>query len=269
MLARCGAAGCILVLLAFLFAWVAIGREAAHVVLIVGSYGLLAFSVVIFLAGETALSIRRPRVGIADTCHTPKRDASTPLPAPPADQDKSQPAAAVDDLVGMLDNTLKLASAVPAGHLEPVNVPDLLGELAARRKNERLSLNVRPRPLLTLASRPALSRALEILVETPLANGFNVSLSCDQGTSALVVHIDDNGPGVPQAERQRIFEWHYYMSTPPSTHKGWRVELVIARQIMRSLGGDIRVGPSPLGGARYTAKLPLLGEHETELAVAS
>jgi K+-sensing histidine kinase KdpD len=268
MLARCGAAGCILVLLAFLFAWVAIGREAAHVVLIVGSYGLLGFSGVMFLAGEAALSTRRPRAGAANMRHNPKRGSSTPVPAP-ADQNKSQPAASVDDLVGMLDNTLKLASAVPAGHLEPVNVPDLLGELAARRKSERLILNVRPRSLLTLASRPALSRALEILVETPLANGFNVSPSCDQGTSALVVHVDDNGPGVPQAERQRIFEWHYYMSTPPSTHKGWRVELVIARQIMRSLGGDIRVGPSPLGGARYTAKLPLLGEHETGLAVAS
>ncbi len=269
MLVRCGVAGCILVLFATcLFAWVTNGSDAAHTVLITGSYALLGISGVVFLAGEVIQAVRRVRLGAAPAPRTLE-----PSPAPEAavtDEDKIRSVfASADVLVGMLDNTLKLASAVPAGHLEPVDVTDLLGELAGRLKSARLSLTVRPPSLRTLASRPALARALEILVENALSSGRRVSVSCDRGTSALVVHVDDDGPGVPQPDRQRIFEWHTYMSTPPSMLPACRVELVIARQIVRAHGGDIDVGPSPLGGARYTARMPLLHEHEMELAVAS
>lgn len=269
MLVRCGAAGCILVLFATcLVTWATIGREAAHTVLIAGSYALLGLSGIVFLAGECAQTLRTVRHRLGPSART-----RPPQPAPDApetDEDEIRSVfASADVLVGLLDNTLKLANAVPAGHLEPVDVTDVLGELAGRVKSPRLNLTVRPAVLHTLASRPALARALEILVENSLASGQRVSVSCDRGTSALVVHVDDDGPGVPRAERQRIFEWHTYMSAPPSVLPACRVDLVIARQILRAHGGDIDVGPSPLGGARYTAKMPLLHAHETELAVAS
>lgn len=269
MLVRCGAAGCILVLFATcLFTWVTMGREAAHTVLIAGSYALLGVSGIVFLAGECAQTLRKVRLGAVPSART--RPPEPAPEAPKTDEDEIRSVfASADVLVGMLDNTLKLASAVPAGHLEPVDVTDVLGELAGRLKSAPLNLTLRPGSLHTLASRPALARALEILVENSLSSGRRVSVSCDRGTSALVVHVDDDGPGVPQAERQRIFEWHTYMSTPTAMLPACRVELVIARQILRAHGGDIDVGPSPLGGARYTAKMPLLHEHEMELAVAS
>lgn len=239
------------------------GREAAHAVLITGSYVLLAVSGLVFLAGETWHLTRKSRdASRADRHASPKEQAGA-VPTP------DRPVAPVDDLVDLLDNTLKLASAVPAGHLEPVDVTDLLSTLADRHKSARLSVNVRPRPVHTLASRPAFTRALEILLETALFDGARASVSCDRGMSALVVHVDNDGPGVPHSERAHIFEWNYYMTTPPSAYKGWRVELVIARRILQAHGGDISVGPSPLGGARYTARMPLLSEHEMELAVAS
>jgi signal transduction histidine kinase len=266
MLARCGAAGCVFLLFAtFLFARFAIGHETAHIVLVAGSYALLGLSAIVFLAGEVAHMTRKSRHDTGPLCARERRLA----PAPTDDVMATRSPTAVDDLVGMLDNTLKLASAVPAGYMEPIDVTDLLGELAGRQKNARLNVTLRPRSLHTLASRPALARALEILVENALSNGLRVSVSCDRGASAAVVHVDDDGPGVPQSERMHIFEWQYYISTPPSAHKGWRVELAIARQIMRSHGGDIVVGASPLGGARFTARMPLLGEHEIELAAAS
>jgi signal transduction histidine kinase len=48
------------------------------------------------------------------------------------------------------------------------------------------------------------------------------------------------------------------MSTPPSQRAGSLAELVVARKIVRSFGGEIFVTSSPLGGARFTARLPLV-----------
>lgn len=268
MLARCGAAGCILVLIAAsVLAQVTIGTGAAHTVLIVGAYVLLGLSGLMFLAGETMPATRISQLVAAARRRTRQR-APEAVTAPSA-PDKSRLFRTVDDLVGLLDNTLKLAGPIPSGEPEPIDVGDLLSEVARRQKSAQLHLNAPSRSLYTRASRPALLRALEILIENAVSNSRRVSISCDCGASALVVHVDDDGPGVPPSERQRIFEWQTYMSTPSSPNTAWRVELVIARQILRAQGGDIGVGPSPLGGARFTARMPLLTAHETELAVAS
>lgn len=267
MLARCGAAGCILVLIATsVFARVTVGSEAAHTVLIAGAYVLLGLSGLMFLAGEAMHGMRKPR--LIDAFRRKLRQRMSE-PVTPSVPDKSQPVPAVDDLVGLLGNTLKLADPVPAGQLEAIDVADLLNDVAGRQKGAQLSLRAHPRSLHTRASRPALTRALEILVENAVSNSPRVAISCDRGLSALVVHVDDDGPGIPASERQRIFEWQTYMSTPGSSNTSCRVELVIARQILRAQGGDVGVGPSPLGGARFTARMPLLAELETELAVAS
>jgi two-component system osmolarity sensor histidine kinase EnvZ len=176
----------------------------------------------------------------------------------------------VDDQVGMLDDTLKLAGRAPAvAGIEPIDMTDLLGTLAKQTSSARLTVTAKAKTFHALASRPAIARAFEILVENALANGSRASLSCDRGTSNVVVHIDDDGPGVPRGQRTYVFDWHYYMSTPPSQQVGCRAELVIAHRIVRAHGGDIVVGPSPLGGARYTVQLPLLGEHELVLAMTS
>jgi two-component system nitrogen regulation sensor histidine kinase NtrY len=71
------------------------------------------------------------------------------------------------------------------------------------------------------------------------------------GRAALIV--DDNGPGVPAAERQRIFD-------PYVTHRegGTGLGLAIVRKIVIDHGGDVSVqeAPAPLGGARLLVEIP-------------
>jgi signal transduction histidine kinase len=267
MLVRRGVAGCILAcLVLLLLALAALGSDDLSVLRVIDPYTLLCLSALVLLAGEAVHLIRKSRTQ-NPTTHSDNSQLSLD-DEPDADTAKA-PAASVDDLVQMLDDALKLARPVPAvERLEPVNLSELLGGLARRRGTTRLELRIRPRPFLTLASQPALDRALEILIENALSNGVRACVECDCGTSTVLVHVDDDGPGVPRSERTQVFEWRYYMSTPPTRQAG-RADLVIARQILRAHGGDIVVGCSPQGGARFSAQLPLLGEHEVELAQAS
>ena len=64
--------------------------------------------------------------------------------------------------------------------------------------------------------------------------------------------VDDDGPGVPNAEVGRIFQ-PYYSSKSGGTGLG----LALCRQVFEAHGGSIRYEASPLGGARFVAELPL------------
>jgi len=86
-----------------------------------------------------------------------------------------------------------------------------------------------------------------------------------QGAHALIA-IQDGGPGVPLAERERIFERFIRLDEEGSSRRGGGVGLglYVARRLARAQGGDLRVA-EPVGvegGARFELLLPLAGEPE-------
>ena len=68
----------------------------------------------------------------------------------------------------------------------------------------------------------------------------------------LRITIGDNGPGIPESERERIFE-PFYTTRADGTGLG----LAIVRQIVETHHGSLRVGKSELGGAAFILTLPL------------
>src|SRR6266536_2105936 len=84
-----------------------------------------------------------------------------------------------------------------------------------------------------------------------------------QGAHALIA-IQDGGPGVPLAERERIFERFIRLDEKGSSRRGGGVGLglYVARRLARAQGGDLRVA-EPVGvegGARFELLLPLAAE---------
>lgn len=74
-----------------------------------------------------------------------------------------------------------------------------------------------------------------------------------QADSALV-HVDDSGPGIPEDDRERIFQ--PFFSTK-AHGEGTGLGLPLCRKLVESQGGEICAHQSPLGGARLSVSLPL------------
>ncbi len=72
---------------------------------------------------------------------------------------------------------------------------------------------------------------------------------CPDGGAQL--HVDDVGPGVPAADRDRVFEPYV-----TGKHDGTGLGLAIVKKIVLDHGGEITVGEAPTGGARFTVRLP-------------
>jgi hypothetical protein len=180
----------------------------------------------------------------------------------------------IDELVRMLDDAVLLSQEAPAlVNLQSVELTGLISEAIAEHggnlpAEHQLTLVGQPPALSTPGDPAQLSRAVGILISNALYSGSRAVVRVDHGTTAVVVHVDDNGPGVPKSERAAVFERAYHMEILPSRRSNHCAELVIARQISRLHGGDITVSASPEGGARFTLRLPLLLENENALKAA-
>ncbi len=84
-----------------------------------------------------------------------------------------------------------------------------------------------------------------------------VRVSSTAAGGRLRVDVDDDGPGIPPAERERVFDrFHRSDAARTRASGGAGLGLAIARGIVEAHGGSIRAAESPLGGARVSFELP-------------
>jgi signal transduction histidine kinase len=83
-----------------------------------------------------------------------------------------------------------------------------------------------------------------------------VELSAAARGSRLTIRVDDDGPGIPPRERERVFDrFHRSQASRDRGSGGSGLGLAIARSIVELHGGRIRVERSPLGGARLAFEI--------------
>ena len=111
------------------------------------------------------------------------------------------------------------------------------------------------------ACRPAaLRRALRNLLENAAAYGGRAAVQIERDDGELRVLIEDEGPGIPEAELERVFEPFVRLEASRSRDTGGSgLGLAIARSIVRGHGGDIVLTNRAEGGLRATVALPAAG----------
>jgi two-component system osmolarity sensor histidine kinase EnvZ len=96
-------------------------------------------------------------------------------------------------------------------------------------------------------------RAITNLVDNARRHASRVTLSATATDArSVMVMVDDNGPGIPQARRESVFR-----PFESGAAGGTGLGLTIARDIVRAHGGDIALENSPLGGLRARIRLPV------------
>jgi two-component system osmolarity sensor histidine kinase EnvZ len=164
----------------------------------------------------------------------------------------------VDEMSRMLEGYLAFARGDMGEQAVATDLRQLLEEAQsdAERQGHVTELEIVGDPIITV--RPdAFRRLLFNLVSNAARHGDRIEITANHETRWLVLHVDDDGPGIPVDMREEVFKPFVRLDEARNQDEGGSgLGLAIARDIARSHGGDIVLGDSPLGGLRATIRLP-------------
>jgi signal transduction histidine kinase len=161
----------------------------------------------------------------------------------------------IDDLlvVSRIDR-----GAIPV-HLEPVLVRQAFDEVN-RVVSIEPSFTIEPEDLAVSADRDHLTRILINLVENAAkyAAGSAVELYAWQRPNKAVIAVVDHGPGIPEEEKERVFERFTQIDQSDTRSKGGTgLGLSIVKSLTEVMHGAVRVEATEGGGATFVVELPL------------
>ena len=160
-----------------------------------------------------------------------------------------------------LDSLLNHAT-LPRDELEEMDLRELLQELEhllrpqCGRQRVALTMRVPETPVRVLGSRDALKQALVnvgINALEAMPQGGKLEMSLEGVDSKASIAIADSGPGIPADLMERIFSMHF-----STKQEGTGIGLYVARAVVESNGGEIRVSSEAGRGATFQIDLPAL-----------
>ena len=166
----------------------------------------------------------------------------------------------LDDLQQMVGATLDYMRGLAEGGetLQPIDVTALVSSLKedAEEAGHTVTLSGDARsPVMGRAQ--ALKRCLQNLIDNALAYGRRADISLRDEGGALTIAISDDGPGIPEADIERVFEPFYRVEGSRNRNTGGSgLGLSIARNIAQAHGGSVRLRNLARGGLEATLRIP-------------
>ncbi len=226
-------------------------------------------------AADVAHELKNPLSSLASAVETVGRVKE------PAQQEKllriiREDVTRLDRLISDISNASRLDAELSRTESHPVSLETLLSTLAEIHRSidehrpgftepVEITLDV-PRGLVVRGMESRLGQVFQNLIANAVSfspPGGSVRVVATRQGSRAVVTVEDDGPGIPPAKLDAIFD-RFYSERPSGeafgTHSG--LGLSIAKQIVETLGGRIfaenRPGPADtIAGARFVVELPL------------
>ena len=165
----------------------------------------------------------------------------------------------IDEMARMLEAYLAFARGDLGESAAPTDMAAFLEELKddAKRHGHTATVLFHGAPIVTV--RPAaFKRCLANLVSNAARYASSIAITGHRDHRYLTITVDDDGPGIPLAQREDVFKPFLRLDDARNQDEGGTgLGLAIARDIARSHGGDIALGDSPMGGLRATVKVPV------------
>ena len=168
----------------------------------------------------------------------------------------------LQSLIEALVKTSRLESGVIALRPEPGTLQDVLlsavSQLEPKAGEKNISITFLPTDAEAVFDAKWTEEAVFNLLDnavkyTPAGGAIRVSASAYQMFSAI--HVEDNGPGIPEDEQPKVFQ-RFYRGFENRGEEGVGIGLYLVRQIAEGQGGYVKVSSRPGEGSTFSLYLP-------------
>ena len=166
----------------------------------------------------------------------------------------------LDSMQLMVQGALDMLRGLESNEtVQPVNLSALLSALRDDYEELGLPIEVSGEISHPVWCRPqALRRLLTNLLDNARAYARSVAIAVEERGNELLVRIADDGPGIPEAELERVMEPYYRVeSSRDRATGGTGLGLSIARDIAQGHGGQLSLRNRTGGGLEVMLSIPL------------
>jgi signal transduction histidine kinase len=177
----------------------------------------------------------------------------------PEAEERNKATADIDEMERMIAETLAFARAdALEAKPERFDLAALVQTLVDERSDLGATVAYDGPASLTVEGRPgALKRAIANLVDNAIAYGGRADVALHAAADRLEVVVRDDGPGIPEPEREKVFAPFYRLESSRSRSTGGTgLGLAVARDIARAHGGDVVLESGAPRGLRARLSLP-------------
>ena len=169
----------------------------------------------------------------------------------------------LDEMEAMIGATLAFARDDAATEsVEPVDVAAIVAAMCTDERAAGRDVTYAGPDSLSLIARPlALKRAINNFVDNAVKYGKSARVFLSLAGEEFVIGIDDDGLGIPPADLERVFAPFIRLESSRSRETGGAgLGLTIARNAIRSMGGDVELSNRANGGLSVRVTLPVAKE---------
>ena len=162
----------------------------------------------------------------------------------------------IDEMEKMLNAYLEFSSSQQEIKNEIIDLNLLIKKIILNYKDKHVTLSGEEN-LKINGRNIAIKRCLINLIDNSLIYGKKVEILLKKSLTGAIIIVDDDGPGVPEKERENVFKPFYRIDESRGQNKsGVGLGLSITNDIIRSHGGNIALSTSPRNGLRVKISLP-------------
>jgi len=175
-------------------------------------------------------------------------------------EERDKMLATIREMDEMIGSTLAIArDEVRAEPRRRVDIAALIESVVDDMADAGLPVSMTPAAPASHECQPGtLKRALTNLLDNAVKYGKRAQAALTGTPEAVEITIDDEGPGIPEAELAKVFQPFYRVEESRSRDTGGTgLGLAIAQAVVQAHGGELTLANRPGGGLRATIKLPV------------
>jgi len=167
----------------------------------------------------------------------------------------------VNEMQYMLETYLDFSQTASSEEDTEVDLKELINNIVSTSKEKFKVISLKPTNLKNIkyiCKKIALKRCIINLINNAKAFGDEILISFNKSNKEITITIEDNGPGIPKKDYEKALRPFQRLDSSRNQNiAGSGLGLSISQEIMNSIGGNIKLSKSKLGGLKVIMTLPL------------